>query len=65
MSFLKDIFNFGKETVDTLLHKAKISTIFDLFTEKVIPAVAGGSDEELKAYYEKRMNELNEFIYKL
>lgn len=64
-SLIKDILNFGKETLDTVLHKAKISTLFDIFTEKVIPAVAGSSDEELKAYYEKRMNELNEFIYKL
>lgn len=61
--FFKQLGDLGKEFLETIKHKAKISTIFDIFTEKVIPTFV--SEKELKEYYEKRMNELNEFVYKL
>ncbi|MFX1337560.1 MAG: hypothetical protein ACFFDK_03020 [Promethearchaeota archaeon] len=53
----------GKEIFETASHRAKLSTIFDLFTEKVIPSFV--SEKELKEYYEKRMEEVNDFIIKL
>jgi hypothetical protein len=40
-----------------------LSTIFDIYTEKVIPTFV--SDKDLKEYYEKRMEEVNDFIDKL
>lgn len=57
---LRDI---GVEFLETAQHRAKLSTLFDMFTEKVIPNII--SEKELKEYYEKRMEEVNEFIYKL
>ena len=64
---IKDIMDLGKdlskEFLETAKHKAKLSTIFDLFTEKVIPSFV--SEKELKEYYEKRMEEVNDFINKL
>jgi hypothetical protein len=56
-------FTLGKEYIDTLLHKAKLSTLFDFFTEKVIPTFV--NEKDLKHFYEKRMEEVDEFIYKL
>ena len=61
--FLKQIQSLGKEVIETIKHRAKLSTIFDVFTEKVIPTFV--SEKELKEYYEKRMEEVNEFINKL
>jgi hypothetical protein len=49
--------------LETIRHKAKLSTIFDLYTEKVIPSFV--SEKELKEYYEKRMEEVNNIIDKL
>ncbi len=64
---IKDIIDLGrdlsKEILETAKHRAKLSTIFDLFTEKVIPSFV--SEKELKEYYEKRMEEVNDFINKL
>jgi len=60
---LKQIGDLGKEVLETIRHKAKLSTIFDLFTEKVIPSFV--SEKELKEYYEKRMEEVNNIIDKL
>lgn len=64
---LKDIIelgkDLGKEIFETASHRAKLSTIFDLYTEKVIPSFV--SEKELKEYYEKRMEEVNDFIIKL
>ena len=64
---IKDIMDLGKdlskELLETATHQAKLSTIFDLFTEKVIPSFV--SETELKEYYEKRMEEVNDFINKL
>ncbi|MHA1658649.1 MAG: hypothetical protein ACTSUT_05945 [Promethearchaeota archaeon] len=61
--FLKNLKGLGEELFETLKHKAKLSTIFDIYTEKVIPAFV--SEKDLKEYYEKRMEEVNNFIDKL
>ncbi|MFX1327219.1 MAG: hypothetical protein ACFE91_03620 [Promethearchaeota archaeon] len=61
--FLKQIKELGEEFLETLQHKIKLSTIFDIFLEKVIPTFV--SEKDLKEYYEKRMEEVNDFIDKL
>jgi hypothetical protein len=61
--FIKKLREMGEDFFDTIKHKTKISTIFDLYTEKVIPTFV--SEKDLKEYYEKRMEEVNEFIDKL
>ncbi len=61
--FLRQLRELGEEFFETLKHKTKLSTIFDLYTEKVIPTVV--SEKDLKEYYEKRMEEVNDFIDKL
>ncbi|MHA1648971.1 MAG: hypothetical protein ACTSUN_10820 [Promethearchaeota archaeon] len=61
--FLDQIEDLGKEVLETVKHRAKLRTIFDIFTEKVIPTFV--SEKELKEYYEKRMEELNDFIDRL
>jgi len=67
MEDLKDLIDqlrdIGVEFLETAQHRAKLSTLFDMFTEKVIPNII--SEKGLKEYYEKRMEEVNEFIYKL
>jgi hypothetical protein len=61
--FVKQLREMGEEFLKTIKHKTKLSTIFDLYTEKVIPTFV--SEKDLKEYYEKRMEEVNEFIDKL
>ncbi|TXT62315.1 MAG: hypothetical protein BAJALOKI3v1_620016 [Promethearchaeota archaeon] len=61
--FLNQLRNIGEEFLETAQHQMKLSTLFDMFSEKVIPTIV--SEKELKEYYEKRMEEVNEFIYKL
>ncbi|MFX0034013.1 MAG: hypothetical protein ACFE9I_00055 [Candidatus Hermodarchaeota archaeon] len=61
--FLKQIKELGEEFLETLQHKTKISTIFDILLGKVIPTFV--SEKDLKKYYEKRMEEVNDFIDKL
>jgi hypothetical protein len=61
--FIKKLREMGEDFFDTLKHKTKISTIFDIYTEKVIPTFV--SEKDLKEYYERRMEEVNEFIDKL
>jgi len=61
--FLRQLKELGEEFLETLRHKTKLSTIFDIYTEKVIPTFV--SEKELKEYYEKRMEEVNDFIDKL
>ena len=61
--FLKQLRELGEEFLETIKHKTKLSTIFDLYTEKVIPTFV--SENDLKKYYEKRMEEVNDFIDKL
>ena len=60
---LKQIPGLSEDFLETLQHKARLSTIFDIFTEKVIPTFV--NEDDLKKYYEKRMEEVNEFIYKI
>jgi hypothetical protein len=54
---------FFKQLKESLQHKTKLSTIFDIYLEKVIPSFV--SEKELKEYYERRMEEVNNFIDKL
>ena len=61
--FLRQIKELGEEFLETIQHKTKLSTIFDIFLEKVIPTFV--SEKDLKEYYEKRMEEVNDFIDKL
>jgi len=58
--FFKQIQNLGKEFLETIKNKARLSTIFDMYTEKVIPTFV--NEKDLKEFYEKRMQEVNEFI---
>lgn len=61
--FIKNLKELGDEFLETLQHKTKLSTIFDIFLEKVIPTFV--SEKELKEYYERRMEEVNDFVDKL
>ncbi len=61
--FFKQLKDLGGEFLESLQHKTKLSTIFDIYLEKVIPSFV--SEKELKEYYEKRMEEVNNFIGKL
>jgi len=61
--FIKQLREMGEDFFDTIKHKIKLSTIFDLYTEKVIPTFV--SEKDLKEYYERRMEEVNNFIDKL
>jgi hypothetical protein len=54
--FLKQLRELGEEFLETIKHKTKLSTIFDLYTEKVIPTFV--SEKDLKEYYKKRMEEV-------
>ena len=61
--FLRQLKELGEEFLETIIHKTKLSTIFDIYTENVIPTFV--SEKELKEYYEKRMEEVNDFIDRL
>ena len=61
--FIKNLRELGEEFLETLQYKTKLSTIFDIFLEKVIPTFV--SEKELKEYYERRMEEVNDFVDKL
>ncbi len=63
MKKLKDIFDLGKEFYETATYKRRLSTLFDIFTEKIIPSFV--SEKDLKEYYEKKMEQVNDFIYRL
>ena len=63
LKIIKDAKKLGEELFDTVKHRAKLSTIFDAYTEKVIPSFV--SEKDLKEHYEKRMEEVNDVIYKL
>ena len=60
---LKQLQDLGEEFLETIKHKLKLSTFFDLYSEKVIPTFV--SEKDLKEYYEKRMEEVNKLIDKL
>jgi len=61
--FFKQLKDLGEGFLESLQHKTKLSTIFDIYLEKVIPSFV--SEKELKEHYEKRMEEVNNFIGKL
>ncbi len=61
--FFNQLKHLGEEFLESIQHKTKLSTIFDLYTEKVIPTFV--SEKDLKEYYEKKMEEVNDFIDKL
>jgi len=63
VEFFNQLKHLGEEFLESLQHKAKLSTIFDIYLEKVIPSFV--SEKELKEYYEKRMEEVSNFIDKL
>jgi len=53
--FFNQLKHLGEEFLESLQHKAKLSTIIPSFV----------SEKELKEYYEKRMEEVSNFIDKL
>ncbi len=59
-NFIKQITEMGEDLLETASHRAKLSTLFDIFTETAIPTFV--SEEKLKEFYEKRMEEVNDFI---
>jgi len=61
--FFKQLKDLGEGFLESLQHKTKLSTIFDIYLEKVIPSFV--SEKELKEYYERRMEEVSNFIDKL
>ena len=61
--FFNQLKHLGEEFFESLQHKTKLSTIFDIYLEKVIPSFV--SERELKEYYDKRMEEVSNFIDKL
>lgn len=61
--FFDQLKDLGEEFLESIQSKTKLSTIFDIFLEKVIPTFV--SETELQEYYEKRMEEVNDFIDKL
>jgi len=58
--FFNQLKHLGEEFLESIQHKTKLSTIFDIYLEKVIPTFV--SEKELKEYYDKRMEEVNKFI---
>jgi len=61
--FFDQLKHLGEEFLESLQHKTKLSTIFDIYLEKVIPSFV--SEKELKEYYERRMEEVSNFIDRL
>ena len=61
--FFNQLKHLGEEFLESIQHKTKLSTIFDIYLEKVIPTFV--SENELKEYYDKRMEEVNDFIDRL
>ncbi|MGV9198284.1 MAG: hypothetical protein ACOC4M_05550 [Promethearchaeia archaeon] len=60
---LKNLKKVGEEVFETATHRTKLRSIFDAYTENVIPTFV--KEEDLKEYYEEQMEKVNEFIYKL
>lgn len=61
--FFNQLKHLGEEFLESIQHNTKLSTIFDIYLEKVIPSFV--SEKELKEYYDKRTEEVNNFIDKL
>ena len=62
-NIIKQFSEYGEDIIETIKHRARLSTIFDIFTEKVIPSFV--NERDLKEYYENKMEQVNELIYKL
>ena len=60
---LKQFSDFSEEVLETIKHQARLSTLFDVYLEKVIPSFV--NEKDLKEYYENKMEQVNDFIYKL
>ena len=56
MKKFRDLFDLGKEFYETATYKRRLSTLFDIFTEKIIPTFV--SEKDLKEYYEKKMDQV-------
>jgi hypothetical protein len=59
-NFIKQAREIGEEFLETATHRAKLSTLFDMFTEYAVPKFV--SEEKLKKFYKERMEEVNNFI---
>ncbi len=55
------ILTTGKELLQTLKSKWKLSTLVDLITEKAIPAAV--PEEKLEEFYAQRMQDLYRIMY--
>ncbi len=58
---LDTILTTGKELLDTVKAKWKLSTLLDLITEKAIPAAI--PEEQLEEFYAQRMQDLYRVMY--
>ncbi len=58
---IDSILQTGKEVLQTLKAKWKLSTLFDLITEKAIPAAI--PEDKLEEYYAQRMQDLYRVMY--
>ncbi|TFF99957.1 MAG: hypothetical protein EU541_03620 [Promethearchaeota archaeon] len=59
-NFIKQAREIGEEFLETATHRAKLSTLFDIFTENAMPKMV--SEDKLKEFYNERMEEVNNFI---
>ncbi len=59
--FIDTILQTGKEVLQTVKAKMKLSTLFDLITEKAIPAAI--PEDKLEEFYAQRMQDLYRVIY--
>jgi hypothetical protein len=59
--YFDTLFQTGKELLQTLKSKWKLSTLVDLITEKAMPATV--SEDKLEEFYAQRMKELYRIIY--
>jgi len=60
---LKQFNDLSDEVLETVKHQARLSTLFDVYLEKIIPSFV--NEKDLKEYYENKMEQVNDFIYKL
>ncbi len=58
---IDSILTTGKEILQTVKAKMKLSTLFDLVTEKAIPAAI--PEDKLEEFYAQRMQDLYRVIY--
>ncbi len=58
---IDSILTTGKEVLQTVKAKLKLSTLFDLIIEKAIPAAI--PEDKLEEFYAQRMQDLYRIIY--